>query len=221
MHPHRGIETVTYLIQGRIDHEDSLGNKGTIGSGESQWMTAGSGILHQEMPQPAPRMLGFQLWLNLPKSEKMCEPAYLGISPEQIPHVLTPAAEVRVISGCYENAVGVTPRHIPASIFDLTVYAGKTLEIPAIADETAFVFLIEGSGEVCGQAFAEKTAVLLGAGDTISLKATEPSDLRAIFFSGKPLREPVAWGGPIVMNTRVELLAAFEELDNGTFIKHA
>ena len=116
MHPHRGIETITYLIAGKIEHEDSLGNQGTIGSGESQWMTAGSGILHQEMPRASERMLGFQLWLNLPSGDKMAEPAYLGITQEMMPQLQKDGAQIRVLSGQFEGAAGVTPRHLPATI---------------------------------------------------------------------------------------------------------
>lgn len=220
MHPHRGIETVTYLIAGRIDHEDSLGNKGSIRAGESQWMTAGSGILHQEMPQPARRMLGFQLWLNLPRAEKMTDPAYLSITEEMIPVVRRDKASVRVLSGQFEGAVGVTPRHIPAAVFDVTLEAGGTITLPTAPEETVFVFLIQGDGVVGGREVPEKTAVLFGEGESAAVSAKPDSDLRFIFFSGKPLGEPVAWGGPIVMNTREELEHAFDELRQGTFIKH-
>jgi quercetin 2,3-dioxygenase len=219
-HPHRGIETITYLVSGRIEHEDSLGNKGVILSGESQWMTAGSGILHQEMPKPSERMLGLQLWLNLPKSEKMATPAYLGIARENIPHVMTDRAEVRVLSGSYGGAEGVTPRHIPATMLDITLRKGKELDIETKPDETVFVFTLEGDAIAGGRKVSEKTAVLFGEGDTVSVAAPPDSEARVMVFSGRPLHEPVAWGGPIVMNTYEELQLAFDELDRGTFIKH-
>ena len=219
-HPHRGIETITYLLSGKIEHEDSLGNKGVIRAGESQWMTAGSGILHQEMPKPAERMLGFQLWLNLPKSEKMAEPAYLSITKEMIPVVRQGSAEIRVLSGKFQDAVGVTPRHIPATILDIHATYGEELTLPTKTDETVFVFLIEGDGMINGHLIEAKTAVLFGGGDAIRVSPTPEKCLRFIFFSAKPLREPVAWGGPIVMNTREELELAFDELNRGTFIKH-
>lgn len=220
MHPHRGIETVTYLISGRIDHEDSLGNRGTIRSGECQWMTAGSGILHQEMPQKSDKMLGFQLWLNLPQTEKMCDPAYLGITREMIPRVKSGDAEIGVLSGRFESAAGVTPKHIPASIFDILLPKGGEITIPTSADETLFVFLIDGDAVVSGQAIPSKTAVLFGTGDFTTIDAPTEAPLRFIFFSGKALHEPVAWGGPIVMNTEKELNQAFRELRDGTFIRH-
>ena len=218
-HPHRGIETITYLISGRIEHMDSLGNKGVIASGESQWMTAGGGILHQEMPQAADRMLGFQLWLNLPRSEKMAEPAYLSITPKDIPVVTTGSATVRVLSGSYGGVSGVTPRHIPASILDVSLPRGESLSLPTKPEETVFLFLIEGEAIINANLIAEKTAVLFGGGDSVSFSAAPDRDLRIIFFSGKALHEPVAWGGPIVMNTREELDQAFDDLRRGTFIQ--
>jgi len=219
-HPHRGIETITYLISGEVEHEDSLGNKGVIRAGESQWMTAGSGILHQEMPQASERMLGFQLWLNLPKKEKMTAPTYFDITRELMAETKVGAAVVRVISGRFGDANGVAAPHIPAEIYDIELPAGETVEIPTQTEETVFVFLIQGKSIINGQLIAEKTAVLFGKGDRIAISARPDSDARFVFFSAKPLHEPIAWGGPIVMNTQEELRHAFAELQNGTFIKH-
>lgn len=219
-HPHRGIETITYLISGEIEHQDSLGNKGVIHSGEAQWMTAGSGILHQEMPQASDRMLGFQLWLNLPRDEKMADPAYLDITAGQIGCKYIENAEVRVLSGRYGDVHGVTPRHIKATIYDVDLDAGTQLTLPVDSTENAFVFLIEGDAVIDGRRIPEKTAVLFGAGDAITVMAPEERATRFILCSGRPLREPIAWGGPIVMNTETELNAAFEELRQGTFIRH-
>lgn len=218
MHPHRGIETITYLISGEIEHTDSLGSRGTIHAGESQWMTAGSGILHEEMPKPSARMLGLQVWLNLPQADKMTQPAYLGITAEQMPVVQQGDAAVRVISGSFAGAAGVIPRHIPAAIYDVQTPAGGTASLPTAPDETVFIFLITGSAQINGQDIPEKTAVLFGPGDHIEV--TAQNALRFIFFSAKPLKEPIAWGGPLVMNTQEELELAFAELQNGTFIKH-
>ena len=218
-HPHRGIETVTYLIEGRIEHMDSLGNKGVIQSGESQWMTAGGGILHQEMPIASKRMLGLQLWLNLPRAEKMTTPAYLSITGDMIPAVADEKSTVRVLSGTYGSVSGTVPRHIPASILDITLQKKAKITIPVKPEETVFAFLILGDAVIDKTLVSEKTAVLFGAGDSVTIEATPEGDLRCILFSGKPLHEPVAWGGPIVMNTREELDTAFEELRNGTFIK--
>ncbi len=219
MHPHRGIETVTYLIEGRIEHEDSLGNKGEIIAGESQWMSAGSGILHQEMPKAAERMLGFQLWLNLPAAEKMSEPMYLSITKAMIPVVQAGGATVRVLSGAFGGAKGVTPRHIPARILDIELPAGGQVSVPFAPGETGFVFFILGEGRVGETPISEKTAALLGEGDTATI-AADGRGARVILCSGRPLHEPIAWGGPIVMNTQRELEFAFEELRRGTFIKH-
>ncbi|MFR3729400.1 pirin family protein [Lacrimispora sp.] len=220
MHPHRGIETVTYLISGQIDHEDSLGNKGTISSGECQWMTAGSGILHEEMPKASKKMLGFQLWLNLPREEKMTEPEYLAITNDMIPRIKSGNGSVGVLSGSFKDAKGVTPKHIPASIYDVELPAGEEITIPTKSDETVYIFLIEGEGMTDNQNIPEKTAVLFGQGDSVTVTASPKRDLRFIFFSGKPLHEPIAWGGPIAMNTQQELSLAFDELRRGTFIKY-
>lgn len=220
MHPHRGIETVTYLISGRIDHEDTLGNKGSIHSGECQWMTAGSGILHEEMPKKSDRMLGFQLWLNLPRKEKMDAPAYCSLTREMIPRVKSGQAEIGVISGSFGETAGLAPKHIPAAIYDIALPKGEEIVLPTLVDETVFIFLIEGDAIVHGAAIPSKSGVLFGPGECISVSAPPESDLRFIFFSGRALKEPVAWGGPIVMNTSQELALAFQELREGTFIKH-
>ena len=220
MHPHRGIETLTYLISGRIEHQDTLGNKGVIHSGECQWMTAGSGILHQEMPKPAERMLGFQLWLNMPAAEKMDMPHYLAITQKDMTVVRVDGADVRVLSGTLEGQSGIKPQHIPASVWDVALPAGHSIRLPVHPDETVFTFLIEGDGVVNGREIPVKTSVLFGQGDEIEVQATQRENLRFIFFSGRPLHEPIAWGGPIVMNTQAELNRAFDELEDGTFLKH-
>ncbi len=221
MHPHRGIETVTFLIQGIMDHEDSLGNKGRINGGDLQWMTSGSGIMHQEMPQPAERILGFQLWLNLPRIEKMTTPKYFDISPKDISELMIPEGKVRVISGEYAGAKGVRPYHIQARFLDFSLEAGKTLEVAVNPAETVFVFLLEGNAVIDGQHISEKSAVLLTEGDTIKVEALPESGLRFQLLSAPALHEPVAWGGPIVMNTRDEVMRAFEDLRQGTFIKES
>ncbi|MDR2339897.1 MAG: pirin family protein [Deltaproteobacteria bacterium] len=220
-HPHRGIETITYLIHGEMEHRDSLGNKGVIGNGESQWMTAGSGIMHQEMPVASPRMLGVQIWLNLPKDSKMTHPVYFDITKDMIPSVKEPFGEVKVISGNYDGTDGVKPKNIQATLLDFLVEPGKSVTIPTIPKENVFVFLIEGDAIINGDTYDEKTAVLFhDEGDAIEIHATKHKPARFIFFEGKPLREDVAWGGPIVMNTEEELRQTFLELENGTFIKH-
>ncbi len=220
MHPHRGIETITYLIQGEVEHKDSLGNKGVIRSGEAQWMTSGSGILHEEMPRKSERMLGFQVWLNLPQPKKMTEPAYLSITGNDIGLLDTDDAKIRVLSGEFAGVTGITPRYIPVSIYDILIFEGKEIVIPVKPEETVFLFLIEGDCSIEGRRIPEKTAVLLDSGEGIALSAPPDTTSRIIFFSGKPLHEPISWGGPIVMNTQEELRLAFEELRQGSFIKH-
>lgn len=219
MHPHRGIETITYLIAGRIDHQDSMGIQDTIRAGESQWMTAGSGILHQEMPRVSQRMLGFQLWLNLPQKEKMAEPHYLSITKQRMPEVKTADATIRVLSGRYQDAAGISPLHIPATLYDVSLSPGGNVDLPAPPEENAFIFLIEGEAVIDDQTIPSKTAVLFGEGDTVSVSAGADTGARFAFFCATPLREPVAWGGPIVMNTRDELEQAYDELRRGTFIR--
>lgn len=211
---------MTYLIQGEIEHEDSLRNKGVINDGECQWMTAGSGILHQEMPKEADRMLGLQLWVNLPQKDKMTEPRYFDISKDMVPVVKNENGIVRVISGTYAGeAKGVDPAFVKASLFDITIKPGKTMVLDTNIEDNVFIFLILGDGYVGEKLIAEKTAVLFGEGTSIQISATD-EELRFFYFGGKPLKESTAWAGPIVMNTKEELTKTFEELEEGNFIKH-
>ncbi len=218
-HPHRGIETITYLIEGEIEHQDSLGNKGVITSGSSQWMTAGSGILHQEMPQKSNRMLGFQLWLNMRSTEKMDEPKYFDITPDKIPVVRQEGSTVRIVAGAYNDVKGVTPHHLKAAIYDVELLPNSKLTLPARAGETAFLFVIEGALSSNEAAVGEKCAALFQDGDCVTVTA-QSMGARFAFFCAPALHEPVAWGGPIVMNTQQELREAFSELKSGTFIRH-
>ncbi len=219
MHPHRGIETITYLVEGEIAHEDSLGNEGMIIPGASQWMTAGSGILHQEMPQATERLLGLQLWLKLPAAEKMTEPKYFDIRPEDVGVAENACATVRVISGSYEGVEGARPHHIQATLLDVNLKEGQSIEIPVKEEETVFIFTLLGDAMVDDEIFAEKTALLLTDGNSVEVSALPGKILRFILASAPALHEPVAWGGPIVMNTQEELRQAFSELRAGTFIK--
>jgi len=219
MHPHRGIETITYLVEGKLAHEDSLGNQGLITPGASQWMTAGRGILHQEMPQEAERFLGLQLWLNLPATEKMTEPKYFDIRPEDVGVVEESCATVRVISGSYEGMDGAKPQHSQATLLDVSLQEGQSIEIPVKEEETVFIFTLLGDSMVDGEIFSEKTTLLLKGGNLVEVSALPGETLRFILASAPALHEPVAWGGPIVMNTREELQKAFNDLRAGTFIK--
>ncbi len=199
---------------------DSLGNKGAISAGESQWMTAGSGILHQEMPVCLGTYAGLPALAQSAARGKDGPARILSITQADIPVAESSFATVRVLSGEYGGVSGVTPRHIPACILDISLPRGKSLTLPAKHEETVFVFLMEGDAVIGAHLIREKTAVLFGAGDTVSFEAQPDGDVRLIYFSGKALHVPIAWGGPIVMNTREELNLAFDELRQGTFIKN-
>jgi quercetin 2,3-dioxygenase len=242
-HPHRGIETITYVLAGNVEHGDSLGNRGNLGSGDVQWMTAGRGILHQEMPQgdAQGRMHGFQLWANLPSSLKMTAPRYQDIKAPEIPEITDDDdTRVRVICGDFGGkrgpveGVAADPRYL-----DVWVPPGKRKTLPVELARHAFAYVFEGSGNfrAASQPFGvltEKTdgvneilvreqtgnrsLVLFDSGDEVTVQAGEEG-VRFILVSGKPIKEPVAWYGPIVMNSQAELQQAFTELRGGTFIK--
>jgi hypothetical protein len=223
-HPHRGIETVTYMLEGRVEHGDSLGHAGNVRAGDIQWMTAGSGIIHQEMPKPVDgRMGGFQLWVNLPGSHKMMDPRYQEINAAQIP-VVSPSNDVtvRVICGTVSNVQGPV-RDIVADpeYLDVTLGANVQFSHPVKNGYTAAVYIIAGAGAFDpydSQERKNRTMVLFGGGSSVGVRASQEG-VRFLFFSGRPFREPVAWGGPIVMNTKEELQQAFAEYQAGTFIK--
>ncbi|MDY0098149.1 MAG: pirin family protein [Bacteroidales bacterium] len=230
-HPHRGIETVTYLIEGKIEHGDSLGNSGVIGELQCQWMTAGSGIIHQEMPKPSERMLGCQLWVNLPRKDKMAQPAYRDIRKNDVSVVQENNATVRVLSGHYKNKNGaVKGEFLKVQYLDVELKPDSIWiynETPN--DHTVFIYLIEGTlaADEAMVSFEDKACSLLlsassdsgSDNDEIIVKAGS-GGARFLLAAARPLKEPVAWGGPIVMNTQEELDIAFTELDNRTFIKH-
>lgn len=226
-HPHRGIETITYLIHGDIEHEDSLGNSGSILDGECQWMTAGSGIIHQEMPKASRRMLGAQVWLNLPAKDKMTQPSYGDIKSESVPVVGENSAKVRVLAGEYLGQKGAFEgKYIKAAYLDVELSANQEWSFTNNPENTLFIYIFAGqaifdpekSVENPQDLIGEKQAVLFGRGEKFWIKAAAQG-MRFILLSAKPLKEPIAWGGPIVMNTKEELNQAFRELDNGTFIK--
>jgi hypothetical protein len=230
-HPHRGIETVTNLLQGEIEHGDSLGNQGVIRDLQCQWMTAGSGIIHQEMPKASERLLGCQLWVNLPKKEKMTQPAYRDIMPQDVSAVQEKNATIRVLSGNYRDIHGaVKGEHVKVQYLDVTLEPNTVWRYHETSnDQTLFLYLIEGTlaADDALANFEEKACAILMTSlsgknselDEVLVKAgTEGS--RFFLIAAKPLKEPVAWGGPIVMNTEEELDEAFRELNNKTFIKH-
>ncbi len=220
-HPHRGIETITYVLSGDVEHGDSLGNSGTISSGDVQWMTAGSGIIHQEMPKgdAGGSMHGFQLWANLPARDKMTQPRYRDITAGKIPEIVTGAGRVKVIAGSYDSARGsVDDIFIDPVYLDVMLDGDKAFQYPTPPDHTVLLYAIGGSGETAGNPVKNRELILFDAGDEIAVMAG-PAGLRFLLLSGKPLNEPVAWRGPIVMNTDEELQTAFREYQQGTFIK--
>jgi hypothetical protein len=224
-HPHRGIETITYMIEGKMLHEDSLGNSGTIENGDVQWMTAGSGIIHQEMPNRSNgMMMGFQLWANLPSSNKMMHPRYQDVKESEIPEVVTESgAKVRIICGKIDGTCGpVTEIVTDPEYMDVTIPAGKEFTHSVKKGHTVFAFVFEGNGyfdEGKERLIESNHLVLFEDGEQIVAKA-EGEQLRFLLVSGMPIGEPIAWYGPIVMNNKKELDEAFSEYREGTFIKH-
>lgn len=225
-HPHRGIETITYMIEGKLEHGDSMGNKGVIQTGDVQWMTAGSGIIHQEMPkQERGLMWGFQLWANLPASHKMMEPRYRDITTNDIPEVSlnNNAVKIKIICGNINGVKGpvqdiiTEPEYLDVEIKPNTEFTRK---IPS--DHNVLAYTIRGNGyfdHKKQELVKKETLVLYKEGELVSISAGEEG-LRFLLISGKPIKEPVAWRGPIVMNTEQELMTAFHEYQVGTFIKH-
>jgi redox-sensitive bicupin YhaK (pirin superfamily) len=242
-HPHRGIETITYVLRGDVEHGDSMGNKGVISSGDVQWMTGGSGIIHQEMPQGDSdgSMYGFQLWANLPASDKMMEPRYRDVKSSQIPEVeLKNGSKIKIICGKIGDRQGpVQDIVIDPEYVDVTVPPDAEFIHPTKSGHNVFAYVIDGTGYFCQEKnpfsydaegtnyfdiqrdpfVSNGTLVLFEDGDRIVV-STESEPVRFLLVSGKPIAEPVAWYGPIVMNTREELQTAFEEYSNGTFIKN-
>ena len=241
-HPHRGIETITYVLAGSVEHGDSLGNRDTIGVGDLQWMTAGSGIVHQEMPKGDAdgRMHGFQLWANLPASHKMTPPRYQGVRSADIPETGDDDGTVaRVVCGEFWGVRGPVDGIAADPIYvDVSVPPGRRKVLPVATDRSAFAYVFSGSGRFGNAsgpravpterpdgltldapgAVDNRSLVLFDRGDEVAVEAG-PQGIRFLLVSGQPLREPVAWQGPIVMNTQGELRQAFRELEEGTFLR--
>ncbi|MCX6303580.1 MAG: pirin family protein [Bacteroidetes bacterium] len=223
-HPHRGIETVTYMLDGKVEHSDSMGNSGVIGKGDIQWMTAGSGIIHEEMPKyEGGRMHGFQLWVNLPSASKMIAPRYQDIPAGKIPVVeLENKSRVKVLAGTFNGVKGPVENIVAdPEYFDVEMPENASLLIPVATDHTVFSFLYEGAAsfdENLKNSLHAGEGVLFGEGENVRVQ-TGASTARFILIAGKPIGEPVAWNGPIVMNTQEELNVAFRELRSGNFIK--
>jgi quercetin 2,3-dioxygenase len=224
MHPHRGMETITYMLKGSVEHRDSTGRKGLIKAGDIQWMTAGSGILHQEMPQRSEDGVnGFQLWVNLPRAQKMMSPRYRDVTREMIPEIdVGGGAKVKVVAGRVDGVSGpVKDLVVPVEYLDVTLSEGGSIEREIPSEHNAFAYVFEGSARFAPGPFLEKEHLaIFGKGEGVTVEAG-PNGARFLLVSGKPIKEPIAWGGPVVMNTEEELQTAFREIDNGTFIKSA
>ncbi len=225
MHPHRGIETVTYMLAGTVNHKDSLGNAGSLGAGDVQWMTAGRGIMHEEMPKPVDgKMEGFQLWVNLPARLKMTRPRYQDVLNATIPEVRRPdGAVIRVIAGAVGEVHGpVSEIYAEPSYIDVALPAGASFEQPVPASHAAFAYAFRGSGKFGpaegGTTVAAPKLAVFGDGDAVHASAGADG-LRFLLVSGAPLGEPIARYGPFVMNTRAEILQALDDLRNGTFVQ--
>lgn len=218
-HPHRGIETITYLVSGSIEHEDSLGNKGAINPLESQWMNSGSGIMHQEMPIASKRMLGFQLWLNLPQKDKMSIPTYNDLNQENVIKVIKEDNVIlNLIAGSYKGVQAFQSKYVQPTIIDVELQPNQEFIYEVDLDQNLFVFTLENELIIDNELISEKKAVLLQDGDSIEVKATDKV-ARFMIIHAKPLKEPIAWWGAIVMNTDEELQQAYSELKTNTFIK--
>lgn len=218
MHPHRGIETVSYVYRGRMQHRDSVGNEDSIANGEVQWMTAGSGILHEESLPASERMLGVQLWLNLPVKNKMCKPEYHSIKNSDIKEIDIDGGKLRLLAGRFGEHEGYKGKYLPFDYYDIHIASGSSVELDMDESNSVMIFTLLGNVSVEGEYIEEKTAAKLSNGDKLRIRA-EDGKAQVLFMSSKKLEESVVWGGPIVMNTRDELLEAFDELDNGTFLK--
>lgn len=218
MHPHRGIETISYVYRGYMTHKDSLGNEDTIGDGEVQWMTAGSGILHEEKLPASERMLGVQLWLNLPAKDKMVAPAYHSIKNSEIEEIELENGKLRLLAGKFEGRKGYMSKYLPLDYYDLHLNPNASIVLNTERECSVMVFTLLGDTYIGGELVKEKTAVKLTSGDQVEIRATD-KNTQVLFISSTRLGEPVVWGGPIVMNTKEELNKAFDDLKKGTFLQ--
>lgn len=218
MHPHRGIETISYVSSGKMMHRDSLGNEDTVSSGEVQWMNSGSGILHEERIPEVDRLLGVQLWLNLPKDDKMSKPSYNSIKKEDIKEVEIDGGKIRLLAGDYKDVSGYRGKHLPLNYYDIHLDEGAEIILNMDANESVMLFTLLGDVYVEGELVEEKTAVKLTEGDSVYIKNGDEK-AQVLYISSKALNEPISWAGPIVMNSKEEIKEALDELNKGIFIK--
>ena len=213
MHPHRGIETISYLSRGNMVHRDSLGNEEAITDGEVQWMNSGSGIMHEEMIPDSERLLGVQMWLNLPSKEKMSKPSYNSIKKSEIE-----GGKLRLLAGSYKDHQGYKGDHLPLNYYDIHLEPNAEFKVDMEEDDSVLIFTLLGDIYIGDEYIEEKTAVKLTDGDSLIIKNGDKKS-QVLYINSKALNEPISWGGPIVMNTPREMQMAYLELRNGTFIK--
>lgn len=218
MHPHRGIETISYVSRGKMVHRDSLGNEDGISDGEVQWMNSGSGIMHEEMVPAAERLLGVQLWLNLPAKDKMSKPSYNSIKNEEIKEIEIEGGKIRLLAGTYGEYQGYKGDYLPMDYYDIHLNAGAECTLTMNQNDSVMIFTLLGNIYINDKHIEEKTAVKLTEGDSLTIKNGDES-AQVLYMNSRALSEPVAWAGPIVMNTEEELQKAFSELRSNTFIK--
>ena len=217
-HPHRGIETVTYMLEGNVRHRDSLGNVGVIGPGDLQWMTSGRGILHEELPKRGPSGVvnGFQLWVNLPAKDKMSQPRYQEITAKDVPVIEKDGAQVRLVAGGFDGIRGpITEIAIQPLYMDVSLAPGATFTLPVPAGHVANAYIFEGAGVFSGTAAEAVKMLIFGDGDQIQV--TTDAGVRFVFMAGQPIRETIVPYGPFVMNTEAEIRQVFEDIKNGSF----
>lgn len=218
IHPHRGIETISYVYRGKMVHKDSLGNEDAIGDGEVQWMNSGSGIMHEEKLPAADRLLGVQLWLNLPAKDKMSKPSYNSIKRDEIEEVQIDGAKIRVIAGSYEGTEGYKGEHLPLDYYDIHLEKNSNITINTDREASIMLFTLIGDIYIGEELIKEKTAVKLTEGDRVDIKSTD-KNAQVLYIKSIALNEEIAWAGPIVMNTEEEIQQAYHDLRNDNFIK--
>lgn len=218
MHPHRGIETISYVSRGGMIHRDGLGNEDAIADGEVQWMNSGSGIMHEEMIPAADRLLGVQLWLNLPARDKMSRPSYTRIGNSEIEEIELEGGTLRLLAGSYGSFRGHQGAHLPLDYYDIHLDGNSKVTLSMGQEDSVMIFALVGDVFINDERIEEKSAASMTQGTSLTIRSGD-SAAQVLYMSSRPLREPIAWAGPIVMNTRAEVQEAFSDLRNGSFIR--